>query len=202
MQIGISVVTPTIYNLSDTYGARLKTTWNASAGYDDQDEASEPIISDYTFTTPFKFSTGVTFFLGKAGLITGDVEFINYDQAKYNSDTPGVSYSPENDDIKFYYTNVVNYRFGAEFRYTIFRFRGGYSLQSNPYKAAFDVDDKITTISAGTGIRLSKFYIDATWLMSKSNGSYSPYVFQDGTGPVATLENKMSSVMLTLGFNF
>jgi hypothetical protein len=202
MQIGVSIVTPTIYNLSDSYGARLKTDWSASVGYGDQDEGSEPIISDYNFTTPFKFSSGVTFFLGKSGLLTGDVEFINYSQAKYDSDTEGVSFNPENEDIKFYYTNVVNYRIGAEFRYQVFRFRGGYSLQSNPYKATFDVDDKITTVSAGTGIRLNKFYVDATWLMSKSNGSYSPYVFQNGTGPVATLENKMSSVMLTLGFNF
>lgn len=202
MQIGVSIVTPTIYNLSDSYGARLKADWSASTGYGDQDEASEPIISDYNFTTPFKFSSGVTFFLGKSGLVTGDVEFINYNQAKYESNTEGVSFNPENEDIKFYYTNVVNYRIGAEFRYEIFRFRGGYSLQNNPYKETFDVDDKITTVSAGTGIRLSKFYVDATWLMSKSNGSYSPYVFQNGTGPVATLENKMSSVMLTFGFNF
>ena len=202
MQVGVSVVTPTYYNLSDSYGARLQTDWNASVSYGDQDEASEPIIADYNFTTPFKFSSGVTFFLGKSGFITGDVEFINYNQAKYESDTPGVSFNPENDDIKFYYTNVVNYRVGAEFRYDIFRFRGGYAIQNNPYKETFDVDAKITTISAGAGIRLNKFSLDAAWLTNKNNSSYSQYVLQNGTGPVASLENKMSSVMLTFGFNF
>ena len=202
MQIGVSVVTPTYYNLSDSYGARLQANWNASAGYGNQDEASEPIISDYNLSTPFKFSSGVAFFLGKKGLITGDVEFINYNQAKYDSDTQGISFDPENDDIKFYYTNVVNYRIGAEYRFDIFRFRGGYGIQKNPYKETFDVDDKITTISAGAGVRLNKFSLDAAWLMSKNDSSYSPYVFQNGTGPVASLQNKMSSIMLTFGFTF
>ena len=202
MQIGISIVTPTYYTLSDSYGARLKADWNASVGYGDQDEASEPIISDYNFTSPFKFSSGVAFFLGKYGFVTGDVEFINYNQAKYDAETEGISMDPENEDIKFYYTNVVNYRVGAEFRYDIFRFRGGYNVQSNPYKESFNVDRTIKTISAGTGIRLNKFFVDAAWLMSKNDSSYSPYVFQNGTGPVAGLKNKMNSVMLTFGFTF
>lgn len=202
MQVGVSIVTPTLYNLSDSYGARLKADWNASAGYGDQDEASEPIVSDYLFTTPFKFSSGVAFFLGKYGFVTGDVEFINYNQAKYDSETEGVSFNPENDEIKSYYTNVVNYRVGAEFRYDIFRLRGGYSVQNNPYKGSFNVDRTIKTISAGAGIRFNQFYVDAAWLMSKNDSSYSPYVFQNGTGPVAELQNKMNSAMLTFGFTF
>jgi hypothetical protein len=202
MQIGVSVVTPTLYNLSDSYGARLQTDWNASVGYGDQDEASEPILADYNFTTPFKFSSGVAFFLGKYGFVTGDVEFINYNQAKYDSETEDVSMGPENEDIKFYYTNVVNYRVGAELRYDIFRFRGGYSVQANPYKENFDIDRTIKTVSAGAGVRLSQFYVDAAWLMSKNDSCYSPYVFQNGTGPVASLQNNMNSVMLTFGLTF
>lgn len=202
VQIGVSFVTPTYYQLSDSYSARLRANWNPSAGYGFQDESSEPIISDYNITTPLKFSSGVAFFLGKYGLITGDVEYVNYNKAKYDSDTPGVSFNPENDDIKFYYTNVVNYRVGAELRYNIFRLRGGYNVQNNPYKKTFDVDRKITTISAGAGIRLNKFFVDAAWLVSKSDSNYSPYVFQNGTGPVASLQNKVTSAMVTVGFTF
>lgn len=202
MQVGVSFVTPTYYELSDSYSARLRADWNASAGYGYQDESSEPLIADYSLTTPLKFSAGAVFFIGKYGFVTGDIEFVNYSKSKYNSDTPGVSFSPENQDISFYYTNVINYRMGAEFRYNIFRLRGGYNIQNNPYKTEFDVDRKITTFSTGAGVRFAKFFIDIAWLNSKSESSFSPYVFQDGTGPVADLSNKTTSGMLTLGFTF
>jgi hypothetical protein len=202
-QIGISFVTPTYYELSDSYSARLRADWNIRS---DEDESSEPILSDYNITTPLKLSTGAAIFLGKYGLITGDVEFINYNKAKYDSNTPGVSFSPENEDIKFYYTNVVNYRMGAELRYNIFRLRGGYSIQNNPYKETFAIDRKITTVSAGGGVRFNKFFIDAAWLGSKGESSFSQYTIKNAegedVGPVANLSNKVNSVMLTVGFTF
>lgn len=202
MQVGVSVVTPTYYKFSDSYSARLQADWNASVGYGYRDESSEPLIADYSLTTPLKFSTGAAIFLGKYGVITTDVEFVNYNQAKYDSNTPGVSFTPENEDIKFYYTNVVNYRMGAELRYSVFRLRGGYNIQNNPYKQATNIVRKITTVSAGAGVRFNKFFIDATWLMSKGNSAYSQYALQNGTGPVASLSNKTTSGMLTLGFTF
>ena len=208
-QIGVSFVTPTYYNFNDSYSSRISTEWNNYDYLDQGDllnsvssELTDPIIAEYNLVTPLKFSGGAAFFLGKYGFVTGDIEFVNYSKTKYNSDTPGVSFSPENQDISFYYTNVINYRMGAEFRYNIFRLRGGYNIQNNPYKTEFDVDRKITTFSTGVGVRFAKFFIDIAWLNSKSEGSFSPYVFQDGTGPVADLSNKTTSGMLTLGFTF
>lgn len=199
VQVGVSFVTPTHYELSDSYSTRLRTSWNIR---NDEDESSEPILSEYSINTPLKFSTGAAFFLGKYGFITGDVEFINYSKAKYNSDTPGISFNPENDDIKYYYTNVINYRVGAEFRYNIFRLRGGYAIQDNPYKSDFNIDRSITTISTGAGVRWSKFYVDFAWLVSKSKNTYSPYALNNGYGPIAALSNRVSSAMITVGITF
>ncbi len=198
-QIGVSFVTPTYYELSDSYSARLLADWNIRAA---EDESSEPIISEYSLTTPLKFSTGVAFFLGKYGFITGDVEFVNYNKPKYDSNTPDVSFSPENDVIQYYFTNVVNYRLGAELRYNIFRLRGGYNVQSNPYKEVHDVDRKITTIGTGAGVRLKTFFVDVAWLASKGDSAFSQYEFQNGSGPVASLSNKATSAMLTVGVTF
>lgn len=202
-QAGVSFVTPTFYSITDTYSARLKAAWNIR---NQEDESSYPIVSEYNIVTPMKFSTGLAFFLGKHGLVSGDVEFVNYGKAKYNSDTPGVSFKPDNDDIRYYYTNVVNYRIGAESRLGIYRFRAGYNVQKNPYKSNFNAGGDITTFSAGLGIKLQKFFIDATWLNARYNSSYSPYSIQDEAdntvGPTVRLKNTMNSVMLTLGFSF
>jgi hypothetical protein len=203
VQIGVSFVTPTYYQISDSYRARLRADWNIRG---DQDDTGESIVSEYTITTPLKFSTGAAFFLGKYGVVTGDVEFVNYGKAKYNSDTRGVSFSPENDDIKYYYTNVMNYRLGLELRYNVFRLRGGYNFQPNPYKRETNTNIKVSTISFGAGVRFNKFYIDATWLTSQGKSSFSQYTATDAdgqpVGPVAFLNNRMTSTMLTVGFTF
>jgi hypothetical protein len=202
-QVGVSLVTPTYYTITDTYNTQLRADWNIRAS---ENRSSEPIIAEYNIITPMKFNTGLAFFLGKYGLVSGDVEFVNYGGAKYSSDTPGVSFKLDNDDIKYYYTNVVNYRVGAEGRLGIYRLRAGYNVQNNPYKRNFDVGGNITTFSTGVGVKLQKFFIDATWLNTNYNSSYSPYSVQDENGnlvgPTIRLKNTINSVMLTAGFSF
>lgn len=204
-QAGVSLVTPTYYTLTDTYSARLRAGWDSSAR-SDEDISSEPIVSEYNLITPMKLSTGLAFFVGKYGVVSGDVEFVNYGKARYNSDTPGVSFKPDNNDVKYYYSNVINYRIGAEARIGIVRVRGGYNLQNNPYKNTFNLGSSVTTISGGVGVRLDKFFIDGTFLNTRYNSSYSPYTVTDANnkvvGPVARLKNTMNSAMLTVGFTF
>lgn len=212
IQVGASLVTPTFYGLTDTYTATLQTQWNdfdyfgtADPNDDLNSESSsaEPIVSDYNITTPMKFSTGVAFFLGKYGFVTGDVEFINYSKTKYSSNTPDVSFAPENDDIRSSFGSAINTRIGAELRYDIFRIRGGYGLQANPYNTGVSSTDfKQTTLSAGAGVRFENFYIDAAWIQTKGNSTFSVFGFSNNTGPVVSLNNTLTSAMLTLGFTF
>jgi hypothetical protein len=208
VQLGLSLVTPTLYELSDTYHVSLDTYWNGydylNVGplYNEGSELSEPLISEYSLTTPLKLSLGGAFFISKIGLITGDVEFINYGKAKYRSEVTGISFADENKGVNTYYTNTVNYRFGTEWRINVFRLRAGYSLQGNPYKRQYEVDQKIQTVSAGVGVRFNKYSVDAAWLRSEGKSAYSPYVFLDNTGPVANLKNNITSVMVTVGYRF
>lgn len=214
VQIGASLVTPTFYVVTDTYTARLKTQWRNFDYYGDGSEflnfksdRIDPIIGEYNITTPMKFSTGIAFFLGKYGFITGDVEFVNYGKAKYNSTITGIDYDFENNEIRSSFDKVINTRVGAELRYDIFRLRGGYSLQSNPYRNGIsETDYKQNTISVGAGLRFQKFFIDAAWLQSKQDSNYSPYALYNSNnrliGPKAYLENTMTSVMITGGYTF
>lgn len=201
-QLGVSFVTPTFYTITDVYSARLRANWNIRAN---QDVSSEPIVSEYNITTPMKVSTGLALFIGKYGVVSGDVEFVNYAKATYSSDTPGVSFQLDNNDIKQFYNNVVNFRIGGEGRINIFRVRMGYNFQDNPYKNS-GLGSTVTTLSAGVGVRLTKFFIDGTLLNTRYNSSYSPYSViagaGDRVGPVARLKNTLTSAMITVGFNF
>jgi len=207
----VSFVTPTRYQLTDTYSARLKAQWNNYNYLDSEPpnllnffdyQSESPLISEYSLTTPLKLSIGSAFFISNYGLISADIEFVNYSNAKYKSDISGISFDPENNDINNVFQNTINYRVGGEFRHEALRFRAGYNYQSNPYIDEIDEDRSIKTTSLGIGFRAKRFFGDLAWLNTKGNYSYSPYVFSDGFGPVVNVSNTINSLMLTLGITF
>jgi hypothetical protein len=208
VQLGVSFTTPTYYGLAETYSATMNTDWKNFDYYGDgseilnNEEASTDIVqSDYSLTTPLKFSGGIAL-LSKYGILTGDVEFTNPGQAKYSSETPDVSFQQENETIKSVFKSVVNYRVGAEFRYEIYRVRGGYAVQGSTYEDSFNLDNSIKTISGGLGVRMKRFFVDVAYVNSSGNSYYQPYTFFDGSGPVVDLDNETNTWLLTAGFTF
>lgn len=211
IQFGASVTTPTYYQLSETYNAEMTTSWknfdyygDGSVVLNDEFAGTDVLTSDYTLTTPLKFSTGIAF-ISKHGYIAGDVEFVNPSRTKYGSETSGISYTPENDAIRSTYKSVTNLRLGGEFRHNIFRVRAGYAIQANTFSDDIDLDNQINTISAGVGIRTSRYFVDLAWIQSSSDAIYNPYTFSvypDFQTPEVDLENKVTHLMLTLGVTF
>lgn len=199
-QFGAAFASPTYYQMTDSYSASMEANWDT--GFYSR-SISSPLILEYNLTTPMKLSFGTAFFLSGYGFISGDIEFINYRKAKYASDINGISFNGENDAILASYQNTVNYRIGAEFRLEAFRFRAGYNMQSNPYNTStIDTNRSIETLSAGLGLRLTKFFIDFAFLHTSGNSEYSPYVFQNNTGPIVNLKNNLRTGMITVGFTF
>lgn len=217
VQFGASIVTPTYYQITDTYNATVSTNWNNFDYYGDRSlilnnlqpaTFDQPLVSNYSLTTPFKANAGLTVFVGKYGFITGDAEFVNYSNAKY-ADTSlyGISYADDNSEIKSTFTHVINYRVGGEFRKDIFRARLGYNLLADPYAASNGVDRKIQNFSGGVGIKNKKYSVDLTSIYSQSNNIRVPYPGFQGPGPgngnqppQLTLSNL--NFVVTVGFSF
>ena len=142
------------------------------------------LSSDYTLTTPLKFSGGIAL-LSKYGILTGDVEFTNPGQAKYSSNTVDVSFQQENETIKSVFKSVVNYRLGGEFRYNIYRVRAGYAVQGSTYEDSFNLDNSIKTISGGLGVRMKRFFVDFAYVNSAMEKvTINLIFFFDGPGPL------------------
>jgi hypothetical protein len=210
LQVGASLVTPTFYKLTDTYGARMASQWNYfddpnNPSFPPQSDVSEyfddiPLISEYNISTPLRVTTGATF-ISKIGFISADVEFVNYSKAKYNSDIAD-DFSPENDGVKAAYEPVVNYRIGAEYRYNILRVRGGFNYMADPHRQKQGIDRSITSFSGGIGVKTRKFFADLGAVFSSTEGIRSPYFSSVGPNPVVFQEIKAASYILTLGFNF
>jgi hypothetical protein len=203
-QIGTSISTPTLYFLSEKYDASMSSNWNNYDYYGDgsrilNNEYGETdiITSNYTLATPFKASGGIAF-ISKFGFITGDIDYINQKQSRYSSNTTGLSFSSDNNEIRSIYKPVINYRAGAEFRYKVLRIRAGYGVQVNTYKSNTNLDNNIKSISSGFGLRFKKYFVDVAVINSWGNNVYSPYI---GASNVM-LQNSLTRGVVTAGFNF
>lgn len=211
LQVGVAFTTPTFYSIDDNYSADLAASWN-NITYNDfangpvtlgnEEASTDPggIISKYNITTPLKFRTGIAL-ISKFGFLTGEVEFMNPARTKYSSDTPGITFHTDNENIQSAFKPVTNIRVGAEFRRSIFRVRAGYAYTSNALRPQFAEDLSTNNFTGGLGIRTKSFFVDLGVLYGKGSENYSPYIFTDGTGPVVNFNNASTRFTTTVGFN-
>lgn len=208
LRVGISYVTPTALNLSEESSFDFVTDWNSFYSYGLPNDTvtletittqSDLFVSNYSLRTPSRLTTGLAFFLGKHGFISGDVEFVNYG----NSQLKSTDFSPtaDNRSISNLYTNTVNYRVGGEYRYDMFRLRAGYAYQGDPYVDG-SIDRSIQNISGGIGIRVDNYFVDLAFTNTKSDGLYKQYELSNNLEPTANIKNKATNVAVTVGFKF
>ncbi|MEK6782028.1 MAG: hypothetical protein AABY93_09995 [Bacteroidota bacterium] len=208
IQFGASATTPTAYHLTDSYSASMNTYWKnfeylPGEFINDESANTDVINSEYPLKTPWKFSGGVAFFIKKHGFITVDIESLNYSKAKYGAGSDGVSYSDDNEKIKSLYQSVINLRFGGEFRFNKFRFRGGYGYMPEPFKNEQNgISRMIQNLSGGIGYRTEKFYIDFATIFKQGNNSYRPYRVNTATSPLVKYNQSDTNLLLTIGFPF
>ena len=208
LRIGVSYVTPTVLNLAEESSFDFATHWNPFYSYalpnetvslDKITTSSNLVTSNYSLRTPSKLTTGLAFFLGKHGFISGDFEFVNYGKGQLKSN----DFSPtaDNRSINNLYTNTINIRVGGEFRFDMFRLRAGYAHQGDPFLEK-DIDRSISSISGGLGIRVDDYFVDLAITNSKFDSSNKQYVLSNGAEPTATIKNNATNVAVTVGFKF
>ncbi|MHC2990568.1 hypothetical protein OB13_02815 [Pontibacter sp. HJ8] len=204
IRLGATIQTPTLYNFNETYQRSLYSTFLPGEDYSAVEVPGE---FSYKLTTPFRATGGVAVFIQKYGFITADLEYVNYANARFSEDDDfggNDSYFDDvNSRISSTYQSALNVRLGAEARYEVFRFRAGYAITGDPYRDA-DFDGGINTFTFGAGLRLTNYYADVAFASSKVNSLYSPYSFNDpgAVVPVVDIEDKLNTVMLTVGYNF
>ncbi|MBY0434147.1 MAG: hypothetical protein K2U26_08570, partial [Cyclobacteriaceae bacterium] len=207
-QFGLSIATPTGYQITDNYVAAMSTAWKnfeytPGRFLNNESASTDNVTSSYGLSTPWRLSGGATFFIQKKGFISVDIERFNYGSTKYNSTTTGVSYSEDNNEIRGLYRSVFNIRVGGEYRYDKFRFRAGYSMMPDPFQVEQNgVSRAWTTYTAGLGYRTSKFYVDVAAVLGQGSNSYRPYRVPTPTSPLVTQNNKSTTILVTLGFPF
>lgn len=208
VNLGFNFQSPTWFNFDEQYEAQMVNVFD-NYYFEPEDiflrtqEASTPIIlGTYSLRTPMRVSGGATFFVGKNGFITADVDYVDYSTNLLNS----LDFDPagDNQEIRFLYGQTVNYRLGGEYRYDIWRLRGGYGYYGDPF-ADSDFDRSSQQYTGGVGVRLKKMYVDLAYSSMRFNQLYNSFpVIENGLnfGPFTEVKNTINTGTLTVGFNF
>ncbi|TDQ18348.1 long-subunit fatty acid transport protein [Algoriphagus boseongensis] len=210
LNLGFVFQTPTWFTMSEEYEA------SSFANYDNyyfepeditlgnEEAFSDLVISNYGLNTPLKIGGGATFFFGKNGFISADVDWVDYSQARLRSND--FNASPDNDVIRDIYTSTINYRVGGEAWINKLRIRGGYSFLGDPYSDPAGFDQSSQIISGGLGLKINSFTIDLSIANQTYNSLYRSYQVLDEAGfnygPITEVKNNITSGVLSLGFNF
>lgn len=202
LRLGGAIHTPTFYKLSDEYSAVLISTFDSVPPESPSTALSYTSYSpngayDYRLYTPWRIIGSLALIVGKKGLISGDLELIDYSSARLRSAYYG--YAPQNASIDQKYTHATNLRIGTEWRFMPFSIRGGYAVYGSPYKNGIN-DGLRASYSVGFGIREKNFFLDLAYAYSKSTEDYYLYSGEFTEPAVNTAEShKFQS---TLGFKF
>jgi long-subunit fatty acid transport protein len=210
INLGFVFQTPTWYTMSEEYESSMSANYdnyffepeNITLGF--QEAFSDLIISNYGLNTPLKIGGGATFFFDKKGFISADIDWVDYSQARINSND--FNAQPDNNAIRDIYAGTINYRIGGEAWINKFRIRGGYSFLGDPYRNSSDIDQSSQILSGGIGVKINSFSLDLALVNQKYTSQYRSYQVLDQNGfnfgPVTEVKNNITSGVLTFGFNF
>ena len=209
LRLGASIQTPTFFRLTETSQTSLTSAFTQVPN----DPLPNPATASfapgeyiYNLTTPFRASGGAAVTIGKVGFLTGDVEYVGYQQARLSSaddatygDAAGIA--DDNQLIRRAYQGTVNLRFGAEGRFDIFRVRVGYANYGDPYKGSTTSRGQ-QFYTAGVGVRQSSFFLDLAGVYNTFAQQYSPYAIASGQQPVINVNNNRYTTTVTAGLTF
>ncbi|GAA4016972.1 hemin receptor [Hymenobacter fastidiosus] len=207
VRLGATIQTPTFMRLTDNYSTSFDTQFSRAPRTNFGTSGSvRSLPSDYTYslTTPFRASGGAAVTIGKYGFLTGDVEYVNYSQARLGGDKEtnnNDTFDAENNASKTLYGSAVNLRFGGEARLDIFRLRAGYARYGDPYKAN-EFDRTRQFFTAGVGLRQGKFFLDAASVYALEKRYDQSYSLADQAAPVINVNGNRYTTSVTIGTTF
>jgi long-subunit fatty acid transport protein len=208
MRIGASLQLPTFYRIDEAYRNTINNEFDNGDLYDFDAEGE----FGYKLTTPLRLTGGASVQLGKSGIISADVEYVNY-AGMILKDLPDEEedfLGGYNDQIETVYRSVVNLKLGGEarlFENMFVRLGGGF--YPSPYTSQeLNSDASYTELTAGLGYRSSSFFIDfgfSSLLHKEKYSAYSAYNYLSPNNLVNNLSNfdqTMFRFVASMGFRF
>ncbi|MBO4557833.1 MAG: hypothetical protein J5693_04425 [Bacteroidales bacterium] len=209
LRLGATYTTPTVYELTDTWQETMNATFDANYVEHNAEVYSESPIGSYSYRVkaPSRFTLGAALVFGRGGLISADIERVNYSKmVMTDSNHYADAFEDVNKEIKEYCPSSTIFRLGAEMNIV-----NDYCLRAG-YNCYYYNAPQYHFVSFGIGKRISEnSSIDLAFRTSlKDNYTLKPYgdyAFDEDGVPaiVATTANVTSAfrdLMLTYRVKF
>lgn len=108
LRFGAAFHSPTLYAFSEKW----QTTTETEINWVTNKSLSPESNYEYTFISPLKCLGSLAFVVGQQGMISLDVEYLNYGAARFRASD--FDYSPTNESIKENLGHTANFRLGTE----------------------------------------------------------------------------------------
>lgn len=159
----------------------------------------------YQLSTPLKLSGGAAYFFGKRGLLSLDLEYVNYPGMRVSSAELSAAdnlnfENKYNGQTQKNFQSALNIKLGTEIRLNASLIvRGGVATWGNSYSPTYDsIDRTVFQISGGLGYRTNQFYIDLTAYQRTSKDAFTPYSLKN-TADYSSANLNLSNLQLMIG---
>ncbi len=199
LRIGFAFHSPTIYKIDEYFYDNINSRFD---GNDTYEMKNQPSRYNYALTTPFRVLGGVAYQIKKSGLLSADIEYIDYSTARFSETGDDYDYSEKNLAIQNTLRQTLNMRFGGEYRLDKIYFRGGYSLYGKVFEKGEENENmNHQSFSFGLGFREQNLYIDLGYVNLSNSQKYILYnTFTES--PMANLNVRRNIFSVTFGYKF
>lgn len=201
LRLGAAFHSPTWLSLTDDYSNTFAYTYTDASGTFSDQAVSPGGNFDYKLATPWRASISGSYLIRKAGFLSAEVEWVDYSANKYNFTADIANTANQeaerqvNNEIQRLFEPKMNLRFGGEAVLDQFRLRAGVNLLGKPYANDSDYNMAYTF---GGGVRGESFYLDLGCRLGRGEGSVVPY----SGAPAVSTKNRVTDILLTIGFKF
>lgn len=171
LRVGVAWHSPTKYSVGERWQTETQTNLKGGDGEREYYKSYSPSLDwSYDFYTPHTFIGSLAFIIGQHGMVTTDVEYMNYGQAKFKFNNEYQYY----DDVL---NPTFNMRFGLEWRFRQVFARCGTAYYGSPYGFG-KTDGSAKKLALGLGYAASESITwDFAYELSHSTSRYTPYQY-------------------------
>lgn len=199
LRAGLSYNSPTWFTIFEETSQSISTFVVDDVNGDFTTSINPNIINifpEYRLQSPGKI-TGSLAYVGQRGLLSFDYSRRNYQNTEFRPSSDPF-FASQNASMNTLFTTAQTFRFGGEYKYKQFSFRGGYRFEESPYEDESFYGD-LNGYSFGIGYNFGNTRLDFTY--DHANRTVNNELFSVGLTDAATLDTVNSNFTLTLGFS-
>ena len=140
VRLGLAFHSPTFYEIDEESTLEMQSSEQQGA------VGAGTNYYNYEFNTPLKVVASGAIVFAKRGLLSADVEYMDYGTQRFRRGGNGSdNFNDLNSVMSDVFGSAINLRLGAEFKLSNeFAIRGGYEMYGNPFDGTLDAQSTLS----------------------------------------------------------